>query len=309
MRQGYILFLILISQVAFGQEKTDKEKLIEAKGSLKEGNTFFKEGKYDDAIASYEKSLKSNTTYYKGAYNLGNTLFKQQKFKEAGDQFALANKLAKTKEEKSRTKELMGDAFIAQKDLENAEKSYKEALLKNPKDDVLRQKYIATKQAKQQQDDQKKQDDKNKDENKDNKDQQDQKDKGDNKDDQNKDNKGDQDKKDQNGDNKEDNKDGENKENEDKKNKEDKGKDQKDKDGDKEKDNKDKQDKGDQNKDQQKGENEKEQQGGAKPQPSKLSPEQIQQLLESMGNEEEKTQKKVNAQQVKVKGKKNEKDW
>lgn len=297
MRQIYILFLILVSQITFGQEKEDKNKLIEAKKSLKEGNKLHKEGKFDEAVASYERSLKENTTYYKGAYNLGNTFFKQEKFKEAGDQFALANKLAKTKQEKSRTKELMGDAFIAQKDLENAEKSYKEALLKNPTDDVLRQKYIATKQAKQQQDDQKDKEDQNKDKNKDNKDQQDKNDKGDNKDDQNKDNKGDQDKKDDKGEDKKD-KDGDKKE--DDKNGEDKEKeDQKDKGDNKE----------DQKKDNPKGENEKEQQGGAKPQPSKLSPEQIQQLLESMGNEEEKTQKKVNAQKVKAKGKKNEKDW
>ena len=47
-----------------------------------------------------------------------------------------------------------------------------------------------------------------------------------------------------------------------------------------------------------------------KPVKGKMSPSQIKQLLESMNNEEKKTQKKVNA--AKVKGtskKKTEKDW
>lgn len=41
----------------------------------------------------------------------------------------------------------------------------------------------------------------------------------------------------------------------------------------------------------------------------KMTPEQIKQLLETMNNEEQKTQKKVNAQQVKGPKKSQEKDW
>lgn len=48
-----------------------------------------------------------------------------------------------------------------------------------------------------------------------------------------------------------------------------------------------------------------------KPQPnkSKMSPEQIKQLLESLNNEEKKTQKKLNARKAKGKKVKQEKDW
>jgi len=110
-----------------------------------------------------------------------------------------------------------------------------------------------------------------------------------------------------NKDNKEDNKD----------KKDDKNKDQKDKEGgDKEKkedENKDKDkgkdkedDKGDQKKDQDKKDEEKKDQ---KPKPNQLSPEQIKQLLEAMNNEENKTQKKLNAQKAKGKKIKQEKDW
>lgn len=276
MRQ-LITFFLFVTGIAFGQELS-KKQVYNAKKEVREGNKAYESGDYEKATAAYEKSLKENQTYYKGAYNLGNALFKQQKFKEAGDQYSLANKLAKTKQEKARTKELVGDAYIAQKDLENAEKAYKEALLKNPSDDVLRQKYIATKQAKQQQDQQ----------NKDNENQ-------DQKDDQNQENK---DNKDQKNDDKGDKNQDQNK---------DKGDDQKDKDGenqDQEDEQKENEKEGDQ-----KGNNSGDSKEGPQPQPSKLSQQQIEQLLENMSNEEQKTQKKVNAQKVKVNGKKNEKDW
>ncbi|MGB2128360.1 MAG: hypothetical protein ACPHXR_02675 [Flavicella sp.] len=47
----------------------------------------------------------------------------------------------------------------------------------------------------------------------------------------------------------------------------------------------------------------------SKPQLGKMSPAQMQQLLETMRNEEQKTQKKVNAQKVKGPKRTQEKDW
>ena len=109
---------------------------------------------------------------------------------------------------------------------------------------------------------------------------------------QNKDNKDNKDKKD-------DKKDGKNKDQKDKeggdKDKKDKNKDKgKDKENDKGDPKKDKDDQ--QNKDQ-------------KPRPNQLSPEQMKQLLEAMNNEENKTQKKLNAQKSRGQKIKQEKDW
>ena len=109
----------------------------------------------------------------------------------------------------------------------------------------------------------------------------------------------------------------ENKDNKDKKddNKDDKNKDKKDKEGgDKDKkDKKDKdQDKG-KDKEDEKGDPKKEkddpQNKNQKPRPNQLSPEQMKQLLEAMNNEENKTQKKLNAQKARGQKIKNEKDW
>ena len=107
------------------------------------------------------------------------------------------------------------------------------------------------------------------------------------------------------------------KDNKDKKddNKDDKNKDQKDKEGgDKDKkDEKDKnQDKG-KDKEDEKGDpkNDKDnpQNQNQKPRPNQLSPEQMKQLLEAMNNEENKTQKKLNAQKARGQKIKQEKDW
>jgi tetratricopeptide (TPR) repeat protein len=112
----------------------------------------------------------------------------------------------------------------------------------------------------------------------------------------NKDNKDDKDNKD----NKDKNKDNKDQNNE---NKKEKGDDNKDQDQDKGEDNKDKedQDKG--------GDNEQENKQQPKPEPNKLTQQQIQQLLEAMNNEENKTQKKVNAKKASGKKVKQEKDW
>lgn len=110
----------------------------------------------------------------------------------------------------------------------------------------------------------------------------------------NKDKKDNKDNQDQNKDQKDQNKD----------KKEDQGEDEeKDKDQNKGDDNKDQKD---QNKD---GDNEKKEKQQPKPNPNKLSQQQIQQLLEAMNNEENKTQKKVNAKKAQGRKVKQEKDW
>lgn len=112
---------------------------------------------------------------------------------------------------------------------------------------------------------------------------------------QNKNNKNNKDKnKDKNNKDKKDNKGGDKNKKDDKNKDKDKGKDKKDKKGD-EKKNKDKK----QNKDKQQ----------QKPRPNQLSPEQMRQLLEAMNNEENKTQKKLNAKKAKGRKIKQEKDW
>ncbi len=97
-----------------------------------------------------------------------------------------------------------------------------------------------------------------------------------------------------------DNKDDKNKDKKDKEGGDKEKKDDKNEDKDKGKDKED--DKGDEKKDQDKKKDQ-------KPRPNQLTPEQIKQLLEAMNNEENKTQKKLNAEKAKGRKIKQEKDW
>ena len=111
----------------------------------------------------------------------------------------------------------------------------------------------------------------------------------------------------------------ENKDNKDNKENEDKDQDKKDQNsenkeeqGDEDKKDQE-QDKGENNEDKEDqdkgGNNEQENKQKPKPEPNKLSQQQIQQLLEAMNNEENKTQKKVNAKKASGQKVKLEKDW
>ncbi len=105
-----------------------------------------------------------------------------------------------------------------------------------------------------------------------------------------------------------------NKKNKDDQNKNDKNKEDQNKENQDQNKNKDKSDQGDKNKDQKgndKDKSKKQDQNNnqQQPQPNKLSPQQIKQLLEAMNNEENKTQKKINAKKAKGRKVKQEKDW
>ncbi len=107
-----------------------------------------------------------------------------------------------------------------------------------------------------------------------------------------------QEKEDQNKDNKDD------KDNKDNKDNKDKNKDKKEGD-----DDKDKKDEGDDEKDKNKDPKDEKKDQQKKPQPGQLSPQQMEQLLEAMNNEEKKTQEKMNARKEKGRKVKQEKDW
>ena len=278
-----ILTYILISftAVVFSQKqdnsvKTEKKEIsTETKNLIRKGNEFYNQGNYVAAQNEYKKAMVLNPNYDKANYNYGNTQFLQNKIKEAKEQYELVSKTTKDNFIKADTQHNLGNVAMQEKKYDEAVNAYKESLRKNPKDDETRYNLaLAQKLLKEQQ----KKDDKNKDKKKDDKD------------------KKDQDKKDDDKDKKDDKKE----QNEDKKD----DKDKKDDDKDKKDDKKDKKDDG-------KGKNDKDKkdQEQPKPKPSKLSPEQVKQLLEAMNKEENKTQKKMNAKKARGRKIKQDKDW
>jgi len=267
----FILFLLPLSMVAQQENKASNER--EARKLVREGNELYNQEKFADAEVKYKKALEKNPDYEIANYNLGNALSQQKRTKEAIAKYELVAKTTKDPYTLAQTMHNIGNAHYKDKNYQGAVEAYKNSLRANPKDDETRYNLaLAQKMLKNQQNKDKKNKDKDKKDNKKNKDK-DKKDKKDKKDDKKKD-----------GDDK-------------------KKKDDKKDDKDKKKEGDDKKDKKDPNKDKK---DDKQQQ---KPQPGKLSPQQVKQLLEAMKNEENKTQKKMNAKKERGRKIKQEKDW
>jgi tetratricopeptide (TPR) repeat protein len=234
-----------------------------------DGNELHKSENYAQAEKKYRKALARAPKNTIAQHNLGNTLFDESYYGEAFNAYKSATMSAQSKEEKHSALHNMGNVFMNRKDYAKAVETYKEALRNNPKDDQTRYNYALAKELLENEN--QNQDQNQDQENKDNQDQQ-------NQDQQNQDNKDsdEQSPKDDSKDNKDQDQDG---------------------------DNQDQQDQSDKEK------NPQNQQQDPKAQPTKLSPQQIKNLLEAMNNEEKKVQDKVNAKKAKPVKPKSKKDW
>lgn len=253
----------------------DETRIQQAENFIYNGNQAFDALNGVEAEKNYRRAVATGTKTDIARYNMGATLQQDNYVDEALRAYAEVTKITKDRPNKHRTFHNIGNALMQAKDYKGAVEAYKNALRNNPSDDETRYNYALAKKMLE-------------DENQNQDQQQDQEDKQDNQDQQNDQN---QDKKD-----KDKEQEGEN---------QDENKDQSGEEGDNEKDEKES-DKND-SQDQQ-GDNEKEQQ---QPQarPEQLSPQQVQNLLEAMNNEEKKVQDKVNAKKAKAVGTKNKKDW
>lgn len=273
-----IFILICLSVKSWAQEQNlTKEELKKLQKAQTESTHFaykgFEANKNKKTIESemdYRKAISKNKNNTIAQYNMGDLLFNQKAYKEASGFYQEASiSKGATKEEKHKAYHNLGNIAMQEKEYDKAVLAYKEALRNNPDDDETRYNLAVAKEMLKKNPPQN-QDNQNKDKNQDKKDQNNQ----DNN--QNKDQK--------------DNKSDENKENQDKKDQNNQGNNQNNdnKEGDKQ-----------ENKPQQPGESSQ----------NKLSPEQAKRILEAMSNEEKKTQEKINAQRVKGRPIRSEKDW
>ena len=243
------------------------------------GNKFI-ENNFEEAEKNFRVAIDDSLSDLRATFNLSNKYYSEGLYDEAISRQIESTKLAKNKSEKHKAFHNLGNSLMKKEMCSEAVLAYKNALRNDPSDDETRYNLALAKKCEEEQQN----DDQNKDDqNKDNENKEDQ-----NKDDQNKDNenKDDQNKNDQNKDN----------ENKDDQNQDDQNKDS---------ENKDDQNKNDQNKDDNKSEKTKEN----KNQQSKLSPQQIKNLLKAMENAEKKVQAKVNDKKQKGTKVVSEKDW
>lgn len=280
------MYLVFIGSVFSAQGQTPALDQIqkdtkEAAVYLSKGSEGMQRNQFVTGEVAYRKAIAIQEKKVTGNYNLGNAYYKNSKNDEALARFLKAATNATSKGEAHQAFHNLGNALMNKKDYTSAVEAYKNALRNNPTDDQSRYNLALAKDMLEKNPPQESGDDENKDQ-----DQKDDQGKEDQKDKQNDQDKQDQDDKD----------DSEQQGGEDQEDKDKEGDQQDDKGSpDQPEDPKDEQGKADQQEQQ--------------PVPGKLSPQEVQNLLESMNNEEKKVQDKINAKKQKGAKVKSEKDW
>lgn len=256
----------------------------EARNLVIDGNDYASVDAFAKAESSYRQAIGLDPSSVPAKYNAGNNYYSNKKYDESIVTHLKAAQVATTKKERHKAFHNLGNAYYQKEEYAAAVEAYKNALRNDPTDDETRYNLALAKKEEEQNgggggggDDQE------------NEDQQENQDKEKNED------------QDGEGDKKE-GEDGEEEETDDKgEEKEDEGEKKEDENGNPE----------DKEKEQNGGEGDKEEKTPQQPQPKQgqLSPQQVQNLLEAMRNEEQKTQEKINARKQKGAKVKTEKDW
>ena len=252
-------------------KEEDKDALNASNNLTWEANKDISEDKFVEAEADYRRAISKSSQNVVAPYNLGNAYYNGESYNEAYTRFKEAGERAEEKPSKHKAYHNMGNVFMQNKDYARAVEAYKDALRNDPTDEETRYNLaLAKEMLKKQQNEQK---------NDDNKENQ-QKDK----------------------DQKEDQNEGAQEQDE----QQDKGEEGEDKDEQKDEN---KKGDGEEKKEKDSQPNKNEEQKQQKPRPNQLSPQQIENLLEAMQNEEKKVQEKMEAKKVKGTKRKTEKDW
>lgn len=144
-----IIFLSFIiafsfSGILFGQENY--------RTLVHEGNQKFDGKNYDGASSKYMEAIKSNEKDFTAHYNLGNALYKNKKYEEAKAEFDKAQKLSQTLPDKTAALHNLGNTYMQMNQPEKAADYYKQALKQNPRNEATRKNYeIAKLKEKEQQ--------------------------------------------------------------------------------------------------------------------------------------------------------------
>ena len=124
-------FLILLFLPSLTKAQTDNRIVIKA-------NKFYKEGKFDEAIAEYRKAAGTNPQDGVVQYNLANAIFKKESFDDALATYDKSIELKKDNIFREKNIYNKGVSYTRQKKLIESISEYKTALKINPSDEDAR---------------------------------------------------------------------------------------------------------------------------------------------------------------------------
>lgn len=282
-----MLFSVLMLFLAFPiwAQEDEERAARQAERYMEEAEEAVADKDFESAEAYYRQAIAKDPSNATARYNMGNLYHNNEKPVDAVERHSQAAELAEDKPMKHKAFHNMGNALMDQKKYQEAVEAYKNALRNNPNDNETRYNLALAKQKWEEEqesgggDQDQDQDGENQDQESDN---QEQGDEGE----QEQDDQGDQQDQQEGGD--EENQDQQEGEGQDKEEDEPQGEQEP------------------QEGDQSEEEGQPQQQ---QPIPGQLSPEQIKNLLEAMGNEEKKVQDKINAEKARGAKTTSEKDW
>ena len=129
---------------------------------ISDGNSAYRERRYDEAEARYREALEEDRALLPGHFNLGNALERQGKYEEALRQFEIAEASALESGTKAHARYNKGNALFNAGQYREAADAFVEALKLNPEDeDAKFNLSLALKKLQEQQQQQRQQQDKN----------------------------------------------------------------------------------------------------------------------------------------------------
>lgn len=133
-----ILFLSFIIALSFSNSMFGQKNYSTL---VYEGNQKFNGKDYDGASSRYMEAVKSNEKDFMAHYNLGNALYKNKKYEEAKAEFEKAESLSQTIPDKAAALHNLGNAYMQMNQPEKAADYYKQSLKQNPYSEATRKNF------------------------------------------------------------------------------------------------------------------------------------------------------------------------
>ncbi|MBB4806012.1 tetratricopeptide (TPR) repeat protein [Chryseobacterium defluvii] len=106
-----------------------------------EGNQKFNGKDYDGASSRYMEAVQSNGNDFTAHYNLGNALYKNKKYEDAKAEFEKAQKFSQTLPDKAAALHNLGNTYMQMNQPEKAADYYKQSLKQDPYNEATRKNY------------------------------------------------------------------------------------------------------------------------------------------------------------------------
>ncbi len=141
--------LLLLPAAAWGQKE---------RADIRQGNRAYYESKYPEAEVGYKRALEKNVTSYEANFNLAGALYKQGRYDDAAATYGKLAQDGTDLQRQTATYYNLGNTYVKQRKLDEAIEAYKNALRLMPEDKEAKFNLAYAKKLKQEEEKKKNQD-------------------------------------------------------------------------------------------------------------------------------------------------------